>query len=309
MVAELGVDLRITGVMTRSLGMVSSVDGLDLTALARGEAPGGLPYDVTAVGAWLERSAADVLVEASIVDLESGEPASTFLREALSRGIHGVTANKGPVVHAYRSLTDLAEAHGVRFRFESATADCVPIYNLYREALPLDRPHRFRGMVNGTTTVILETIEAGGTYDEGVAEAQRRGIAEADPSLDVDGFDAAVKLIAIANVLMGGDIRLADVEVTGIRDLDPAEVRAAAAAGTPIRLVAELSSDAAGVRARVAPVRLDARDPFVGIGGGELAVHFEGGLMPGVTVVGHDLTPRQTAYGVLSDVIGVLRGR
>lgn len=309
MTRELGVDLRITGVMTRTLGLVDDADGLDLAALARGEASGGRPYDVREVGAWLERCGADVLVEASVVDLDSGEPATEFLREALRRGIHGVTANKGPVVHAYRELTALADQHGARFRFEAATADCLPIYNLYREALPLDRPHRFRGMVNGTTTVILETIEAGGSYAEGVAEAQRRGIAEADPSLDVDGYDAAVKVIAIANVLMGADLRLADIAVTGIRDLDPVEVRDAASAGTPIRLVAEIESVDGVVRARVAPERLDARDPFVRVGGDDLAVHFDGDLMPGITVVGHGLTPRETAYGVLSDVIGALRGR
>ncbi|MFC6239561.1 homoserine dehydrogenase [Longivirga aurantiaca] len=308
-VAELGVDLRITGVMTRTLGLVDAADGLDLAELARGAASGGRPYDVREVGAWLEHSRADVLVEASVVDLDSGEPATGFLREALGRGIHGVTANKGPVVHAYRELTALADAHGVRFRFEAATADCLPIYNLYRESLPLDRPHRFRGMVNGTTTVILETIEAGGTYADGVAEAQRRGIAEADPSLDVDGHDAAVKVIAIANVLMGADLRLTDIAVTGIRDLDPVEARDAASAGTPIRLVAEIESVDGVVHARVAPERLDARDPFVRVGGDDLAVHFDGDLMPGITVVGHGLTPRETAYGVLSDIVGVLRGR
>lgn len=309
MVEELGIDLRITGAMTRSIGLVDHPDGLDLSRLAGGDVPGGRPYDLDSVGAWLERSQADVLVELSIVDLQSGQPATKFLREALGRGIHGVTANKGPVVHAYRELTELADANGVRFRFESATADCLPIYNLYRESLPLDRPHRVRGMVNGTTTVILETIEAGGSFDDGVAEAQRRGIAEADPSLDVDGFDAAVKVVAIANVLMGADLRLDDLDVTGIRDLDSDDVRAAASAGTPIRLIAELEDIDGVVRGRVAPVRLDARDPFLHIGGGELGVHFEGDLMPGLTVVGHDLTPRQTAYGVLSDVVGILRGR
>jgi homoserine dehydrogenase len=308
-VAELGVDLRITGVMTRTLGLVDDADGLDLAELARGAASGGTAYDVDGVGAWLERSHADVLVEASVVDLDSGQPATDFLREALRRGIHGVTANKGPVVHAYRELTALGAEHGARFRFEAATADCLPIYNLYREALPLDRPHRFRGMVNGTTTVILETIEAGGTYDDGVAEAQRRGIAEADPSLDVDGYDAAVKVIAIANVLMGAELGLGDIDVTGIRDLDVAEVREAARVGTPIRLVAEIERVEGAVLARVAPERLDARDPFVRVGGDDLAVHFDGDLMPGITVVGHGLTPRETAYGVLSDIVGVLRGR
>ncbi len=258
---EYGFDLRITGVCSRSLGLVSDPDGLDLDALAAGEVPEGSAYDVDGIGAWLERCQADVLVELSAVDLQTGEPASGFLREALQRGIHGVTANKGPVVHAYRELTSLADANGVRFRFESATADCLPIYSLYRESLPLERPTRMRGRLNGTTSVVLEAVEAGSTVAEGIADAQRRGVAEADPSLDIDGFDAAVKVIAIANVLMDADLRLADVDVTGIRDLDPDEVRAAAAAGTPIRLVAEAESRGGVVTGRVAPQRLQPRRP------------------------------------------------
>jgi homoserine dehydrogenase len=307
--AELGLDLRVTGVMTRGLGMVSDPAGLDLAALEAGDVPTGAPYDASAVGAWLEACDAQVLVELSAVDLATGEPASSFLREALSRGLHGVTANKGPVVHAYRELTALADAHGVRFRFESATADCLPVYSLYRESLPLETPHRVRGLVNGTTSVILEAIEAGGTFDDGVRVAQERGIAEADPSLDVDGFDSAVKVVAIANVLMGADLRVADVDVTGIRELDPAEVRAAARAGTPIRLVAVVERVDGEVRGRVAPTRLEPGDPFLGLDAMALGLHFEGDLLPGLTVVGHDLTPRSTAYGVLADVISVLRGR
>lgn len=307
---ELGLDLRVTGVMSRRIGMVSAPGGLDLVSLAAGELPEGAAYDADAVGPWLERCDADVLVELTTVDLESGQPAVGFLRAALERGIHGITANKGPVVHAYRELDALAAEHGVRFRFEAATADCLPVYNLYRESLPLERPHRVRGLLNGTTSVILETMESGGTFADGVAEAQRRGIAEADSSLDVDGFDSAVKVVAIANVLMDADLRLGDVDVVGIRDIDPDAVRAAAAAGTRIRLVAVVErGDDGTVHGRVAPTRLAPDDPFANIGAMALGLHFEGDLMPGLTVVGHDLEPRQTAYGVLADVVSVLRGR
>ncbi len=306
---EYGLDLRITGVASRSLGLVTDADGLDLADLDDGRVPAGEPYDVDGIGTWLERARADVLIELSPVDLVAGEPAVGFLRTALERGIHGVTANKGPIVHAFRELTDLAEHRGVRFRFESATADCLPVYSLYRESLPLERPTRVRGLLNGTTSVILEAIEAGATFAEGVAEAQRRGIAEADPSLDVDGLDAAVKVVAIANVLMGADLRLADLEVTGIRDLDEDDVRTAAGEGTPIRLVALVESVDGQVSGRVAPARLQRDDPFAGLGSMALGLHFEGDLMPGLTVIGHDLTPRSTAYGVLADVVSVLRGR
>jgi homoserine dehydrogenase len=307
---EYGLDLRITGIMSRRIGMVADPDGLPLRVLAEGDVPEGEPYSVDGIGAWLERCRADVLVELSAVDLERGEPASTFLRAALSRGIHGVTANKGPVVHALRELTALADANGVRFRFESATADCLPVYTLYRESLPLERPHRVRGLVNGTTSVILELMGVGRSFDEGVRLAQERGIAEADPFLDIDGFDAAVKVVAIANVLMGADLRLDDVDVTGIRGLDAGAVQYQASIGAPLRLVATIERGGDGdVRARVAPEPVAAGDPLHGMGLLDLGLHFDGDLMPGLTVVGRDLEPRQTAYGVLVDVLGVLRGR
>ncbi len=306
---EYGLDLRLAGVMSRRLGMVADSNGLDLAEVEDGRIPVGEPYDPAEVGAWLERCGADVLVEVSSLDLATGQPAIDFLREALARGVHGVTANKGPLVHAYRELDQLARDHGVQFRFESATADCLPVYSLYRESLPLERPTRVRGLLNGTTSVILATIETGGTFSDGVAEAQRLGIAETDPSLDVDGFDSAVKVVAIANVLMDADLRLDELDVVGIRDIDLDEVRAAAAGGTPIRLVAVVENRDGTIRGSVAPIRLAPDDPFAGMGVMALGLHFEGDLMPGLTVIGHDLTPRQTAYGVLADVISVLRAR
>lgn len=307
--SEYGLDLLITGITTRRIGMVADHEGLDLDSVSRGELPEGAPYDVAEFGSWLQACRADVLLELSPVDLATGEPASGFLRAALSRGMHGVTANKGPVVHAYRELTTIAEENGVRFRFESATADCLPVYSLYRESLPLERPHRVRGLLNGTTSVILEVMETGGTFDDGVRLAQERGIAEVDPSLDVDGLDSAVKVVALANVLMDADLRLDDVAVSGMRGIDAAEVRDAAAQGSPIRLVAEVERVDGLVRGRVAPQRLERTDPFQGLDAMALGLHFEGDLMPGLTVVGHHLTPRQTAYGVMADVISVLRGR
>jgi homoserine dehydrogenase len=304
---ERGLDLRVTGVATRRLGMVAERAGLDLRALARGEVPAGEPYDLDRLGEWLDRSEADVLVELTPLDLATGRPAVDILRTALLRGCHAVTANKGPLVHAYRELDDLAREHGVRFRFESATADCLPVYSLYREALPLERPTRVRGLLNSTSSVVLATVEAGGTVDEGVAEARRQGVAEADPTLDLDGSDSAVKVVAIATVLMGADLALADVDVTGIGGLDADEVRVAAAAGTPVRLVATVERDGDRVHGRVAPERLAPHDAFAHLDPTALALHFEGDLVPGLTVVGHGLTPRQTAYGVLADVLSVLR--
>jgi homoserine dehydrogenase len=307
--AQFDLAVRVTGVASRRMGFQTDPGGLDLAALLadRWELRHGFSSD--RVASWLEEARATALIELSSLDPHTGEPATTHLRAALRTGCHGITANKGPLVHAYDDLAGLARASGVAFRFEAATCDCVPVYSLFREALPLARLTGFRGLVNNTTSVILETIERGGTFAQGVVEAQSRGVAESDPSHDVDGFDSTVKLLAIARVLMGVPLRLEDVERVGIRELDPDVVVRAARGGTPMRLVASLARDGGVVRARVAPTALAAHDPFARLDAMALALHFETDILPGLTLVGHGLDARSTAYGVLCDLVNVARGR
>ncbi len=134
--------------------------------------------------------------------------------QALEAGAHAISANKGPVVHAYRELTELAAAKGRRFLFESAVMDGVPIFSLFRETLPAIEIRGFRGVLNSTTNVVLEGMEAGMTFDESIRQAQQLGVAESDPSDDIEGVDAAVKVVALANVLMRADLKLDDVKQT-----------------------------------------------------------------------------------------------
>ena len=122
-------------------------------------------------------------------------------------------------------LSSLAASRGLRFFFESAMMDGAPVFSLFREALPAIELRGFRGVINSTTTVILEAMQAGATFDDAIAEAQRLGVAETDPSADVDGIDAAVKVVEVVNVLMGGSLKLADVERTGIRGITPEQLR------------------------------------------------------------------------------------
>ena len=155
---------------------------------------------------------ADALFEVSSLNAATGQPAIAHIRAALEAGAHAISANKGPVVHAYRELTDLAAAKGRRFLFESAVMDGVPIFSLFRETLPAVEVRGFRGVLNSTTNVILEGMEAGMTFDESVRQAQRLGVAESDPTDDIEGVDAAVKVVALANVLMHADLKLDDVQ-------------------------------------------------------------------------------------------------
>ncbi|HEX3561069.1 MAG TPA: hypothetical protein VHU19_17880, partial [Pyrinomonadaceae bacterium] len=166
------------------------------------------------------------------------------------------------------------------------------------------------GVLNSTTTVILEEIAAGRTFDEGVRRAQHLGVAETDPAHDVEGWDAAVKVCALANVLMRAGLRLEDVRREGIRGLKDEEVRAAARAGRPFRLVARARLDEGGkVSATVRPEQVAPGEPFASVEGTTLALHFELDVLPGLTVTAHQPNLKSTAYGLLADFINAVRER
>ncbi|HEY0482751.1 MAG TPA: hypothetical protein VGD37_34760, partial [Kofleriaceae bacterium] len=189
--------------------------------------------------------------------------------------------------------------------------DGAPVFSLSRECLPLAGLTAVRGVFTSTATVVLEAVERGLTIADGVAEAQRLGIAEADPSYDVDGWDTAVKLCAVGNVLLGADLRPRDVAREGIAALAADDVRHAAAEGRPIRLVGEVARDGSGaVHARVAPVRCAPDGPLGVARGATLVMHYEAEVFPGgLTVTSRDPDPTTTAYGMLTDAIGLLGQR
>jgi homoserine dehydrogenase len=292
---------RVTGVATRRMGWLAAPEGFTVEELLSEPASGRLaqraspaPSDVKA---WLAAARCDVLFETTTL-----EPLT------LEHGAHVVTANKGTVVHAYRELSELAGERGRRFLFESTVADC-PVFSLFRGSLPAARLLGFAGVFNSTTNLILEEIAAGRGFDDGVRRAQSLGIAETDPTHDVDGWDSAVKACALANVLMGAGLRLEEVSREGIRGLGVEEVRAAQEEGRPFRLVARARRDVGSrVAASVRPERVEPRGPFGAVGGTTLAVHYELDVLPGLTVVAHDPDLKSTAYGLLADFITAARG-
>lgn len=295
-----GVDCRVTGLATRRAGWLAAAEGLDPAA------PSGARCED--VREWLARSRADVVFEAIALDPHTGQPALDYLRAALTHGAHAISANKGPVVHGYRELAALAAAQGVHYRFESAVMDGAPVFSLVRECLPLAGLTAVRGVFTSTATVVLEAVERGLGIDDGIAHAQRPGIAEADPAYDVDGWDSAVKLCAVGNVLLGGELRPPDVAREGIRGLEAGMVRRAAEEGRPFRLVGEVVRGAAGhVTARVTPMQVGAGSPLGVVRGATLVMHYEADVFPGgLTVTSRDPDPATTAYGMLADMIGAL---
>ena len=193
----------------------------------------------------------------------AGQPAITHVAAALRRGRHVITANKGPVAHAAGRLRALARRSGVRFLHEGVVMDGFPIFNLAERCLRGARVRGFRGVLNSTTTRILSRMEVGVPFDVALAEAQAAGVAEADPSFDLDGWDAAVKACALANALMGASLRPADVERVSVRGVSAEAVARAALEGKRWRLVVRAGRDGRRVHASVGPEELPLGDLLV----------------------------------------------
>ena len=298
---EHGVECLVTGVASRRIGWRADARGLN-----PGDAVAGSCADIDE---WLARCEADVVFEAIALDPHNGQPALDYLRAVLRHGAHAISANKGPLVHGYTELARLARERGRRYLFESAVMDGAPVFSLVRECLPLAGLRAVRGVFTSTATIVLEAVERGLTLADGIAEAQQLGIAEADPSYDVDGWDSAVKLCAVGNVLLGGTLRPGDVARTGIGTLGEEAIRQAKAEGRPFRLVGEVERDSTGVvQARVAPARCSAGGALGIVRGATLAMHYEADVFPGgLTVTSRDPDPMTTAYGMLADLVTAVR--
>ena len=257
---------------------------------------------------FLHACPADVLIELTPLNPHDGEPAITHVRTALEKGMHVVSANKGPLAFAHRELRELAVSQKRAFLFESTVMDGAPVFGVVRAGLPATQVLGFRGVLNSTTNYILTQMEGGVSFDEAVQAAQDMGIAEADPSADVDGWDAAVKTVVLANVLLGADARPSDVERTGIRGLTTQELQAARAQGRRIKLVCRAEWQDGNLVARVAPQELTSDDPLISLSGTSSMVTLKTDTLKELSLVEFEPEPAQTAYGLLADLINLARG-
>jgi homoserine dehydrogenase len=303
---ERGIAWRISGVATRHLGWIAEANGLDLDALLSGglsaQSRAGAPPALD-VRDWLRLAKADVLFEATSLSVRDGQPAIDHIRAALEMGAHAITANKGAIVHAYEDLSSLAIAKGRRFLFESTVMDGAPIFALFRDSLPVVHLHGFRGILNSTTNVILSGMEEGLSFDESLARAQHLGIAETDPSSDIEGWDAAVKVAALIRVLMGVPIRLEEIHREGIGKLSAETVRAARTDGRPYKLVCRAQRTDQGVIASVRPEQVPLSDPLAWVAGTSSIVYFETDIFPGLAITENNPGLETTAYGMLADFV------
>jgi homoserine dehydrogenase len=309
-----GVEVRVTAIATGHHGLAVDPRGLSLkralglVRAGRSLEPLHRGRPVASTRAVIAAAPYDVLVELSPLEPHTGEPATAHAAAALRRGLHVVTANKGPVAHAARRLRALARRHGARFLHEGAVMDGLPVFNLAERCLRGVEVRALRGVLNATTTRILARMEAGVPFDVALSEVQAAGVAEADPTFDLDGWDAAVKTCALANALMSASLSPADVERVSVREVTAQAVARAALEEKRWRLVARVRRDGGRVTARVAPEELPLGDLLVADGADGVLVldtdlMGEVGLWEGAGGVD------QTAYAVLSDLLELVGPR
>ncbi len=307
-----GVRLRVVAALD-SRGAVLAAEGLSPTVLLeqkrRGESVASLPGGCVGMGAEevLSQVRADVLVDASPVNLRTGEPGLSAARAALRRGMDVVLANKAPLVLAFHELHDLARTYKGRLAFSATVCGGLPVINMGQRDLVGATVRRFRGIVNSTTNYILSRMAAGETYTDALVEAQRRGIAEADPSLDVEGWDAANKLIIVAHAVLGLRVTLDDLtRVEGITGITPRDLANARMNGQVIKLIAHAERRQDGsYDLRVQPEWLPEDDFLAQVSGWEMGVVFETDIYETIFAKIDERDPLTTSAAVLRDVVNL----
>jgi homoserine dehydrogenase len=317
--ARYGRKLIVAGIGNARDGFVYHPDGLDLAAVLAAAAAGQPITGQPGARVWgsaiegLRATEADLLVEVTASPPADGEPGLAHMREALQRGIPVVTSNKWPVARHGNELAELARRQRVAFRAESTVMSGTPVLSTLTEGLAGAEPVGLRGVLNATANSILTQMSDGASYVKALAEAQRVGLAEPDPSADVEGEDTVAKVMILSALVFGRQLRREQVSCRGITDVTGEQVRQAALAGGRLRHVATLTfADPGGsgtVTARVRPEAVAARDPLARIDGATNALIFQASPLGEIMIVGPGAGPQLAGQGVLSDIIAVARQR
>mgnify|MGYP001572135019 CR=1 FL=1 len=311
------VTFSFTGIATGNHGFAVNPSGLDIQkALELVESGQSIfplsSFDVQDSMAVIQHSQADVMFENSPVNTQTGQPALDHIRKAFDLNMHAVTANKGPVVHGYRELTALAKSKGKCFGFESTVLGGAPVFSLYREAFPLAELASIKGIFNATTNVILTLMENGEAYDDAVKYAQSIGLAETDPTNDVDGWDAAIKVAALVTVLMDTPMTPQQVNPTGIRGITPEMIAKAKAEGRRYKLVCSAEKVGDKVTASVSPQLVDSTSPLYGMMNSSTGITFRTDVILDYSITlsekpGMKGGPVETAYGLFADFVNAVK--
>lgn len=308
-----GRGVKVTAIVTASKGTVVNGAGIDIAKAADdAEHLGRFSPDTPGLCSLaplevIEQADCDAVLELTPLNIFTGQPAISHIRRAFDCGKHVVSANKGPIAWAFNELSALAAEKGLCFFYETTVMDGTPIFNLAEHTLKFCRITEVSGILNSTTNYILEEMAEGKPYDEIIAAGKKLGFIEADPAMDIEGYDAAAKVTALLNVLMKADITPEDVDRTGISDITEEDIKAASERGKVIKLLCRgrLAEDGR-VEASVKPVEVDRRDMLASIDSTTSVVSVTTDLMGKLSVIEHAPEIEQTAYGIFGDVIRIL---
>ncbi len=313
MLGEYGITLKTVAITTGSRGNLVCEEGIDLIeACTQLEALGEFPEsreDYSDMNSFevAKQVEYDILIEITPLEIHSGMPAIDHIKLALNRGKDVVTANKGPVAWAYKELKELAESKKCKFYFETAVMDGTPIFNLVDNNLRLCKVLEVSGILNSTTNFILEELAARRPYAEIMKEGKARGFIEADPAMDIEGFDAAAKTAALLNVLMDANINPSNIIRKGIEDITEKDISDADSRGNKIKLICKGTIEDGNVIGKVEPTEIPKSHILANVDGTSSIVTIKTDLMGTISIIETDPEIEQTAYGLLSDILRVVK--
>ncbi len=303
-----GYKFSVVAVSDMRFGAVYDPDGLDINALLADIRQNGqftknaIDWDA---GATIRNCNANVVCELTYTNLQNGQPAISHCETAFETGKHVVTSNKGPAALAYGRLKKLAAKHNVMFLIEGTVMSGTPVLNLTSGPLAGCDITAVKGILNGTTNYILTRMENGMTYNDALAKAQELGYAEADPTGDVEGFDARAKVTILANIVMGEPLAINDVVCEGITRITSEDILAAKNENVRWKLIGGVEMNEGSLSAYVRPEKVPMSHPLAGINGAMNAVTFQTDLLGDVTIVGPGAGRRETGFSILTDLLTI----
>jgi homoserine dehydrogenase len=303
------IDIRIVAICDLYKGSIADPDGFDPQALLDHVNEKGdlkefpAPDSGWDAGETIKNSDANVLVELAFTDLRTGEPALSHMIQALESGMHVSTTNKGPAALHFPKLLELSKAHGGQIGVEGTVMSGTPALAMGNNMLAAAGITRIQGILNGTTNYILGEMENGADYADALKDAQAKGYAEADPAGDVDGHDAAAKVVILANLMMNQKMTMADVSCIGISGITRTEIESAQTKNQRWKLIGTIENVDGQIQGSVKPVKLDSTHPLYGVGGATNAITYSTDLLGDVTLIGPGAGRIETGYAIIGDIL------
>lgn len=306
-------DIQVVAISTGSRGSLVDMDGIDLNlTLSNMEKLNKFDQnrkDFSKLNSMeiVEKVDYDVMMELTPINIFTGQPAIDHIKMAFNRGKHAITANKGPIAWAFEELQELSKEKNSLFYYETTVMDGTPIFNLVEKTLEFCKVTEINGILNSTTNFVLEELANGKDYDTVISEGKERGFIEADPAMDIEGWDAAAKTAVLLNVLMGANTTPVEIDRMGIENIKREDIEDAANRGKQIKLICHGSIENGKIVGSVKPKEIDKDDLYSNIKGTSSVVTISTDLMKDLTIVEHDPEIEQTAYGIFGDLLRVIR--